>query len=317
MKKLLYIITIILFLSGCEDVIDVDLKDVEPILVVDAWLEHTPGEQEIRLTYTRPYFDNSEAEGISGASVRVLEVQGTSPLDTLVFTETNNGFYTWSPPVATDSFGTIGNIYILEVDHNGEKYYSQSTLNPVPKIDSITFRFEEGTEGFFPDFYAGEFWARDLPGEGDTYWIKAWKNGVYLNRPSEINIAYDAGFSQGAPVDNIPFIQPIRDLINPFEEDPGDEYQFLPPYIEEDSVYVQIQSINYEVWFFLVNVIDETNRPGGFGELFATPLANVHSNIIPEDETNRAVGIFCVSAIDGLGLKLTSDEVEKAKERAL
>ena len=59
MKKLFYTITTIFFLSACEDVIDVDLKEVDPILVVDAWLEHTPGEQEIRLTYTRPYFDNT------------------------------------------------------------------------------------------------------------------------------------------------------------------------------------------------------------------------------------------------------------------
>ncbi len=309
--KRIFTIFIVAVVFGCEDNIMVELPEAEPILAVDAWLEHRPGEQRIILEYTRPYFDASSAEGVRGASVRVLEVQGTTPLDTLDFLESEEGIYTWSPLVATDSFGTIGNLYILEIITEGQRYLSQSVLNPVPTIDSITFRQEDGARGFIPDFYAAEFWSRDLLGEGDTYWIKTWKNGEYLNQPSEINIAYDAGFSQSAPVDNILFIQPVRDLINPFDEDPGDDYQFLPPYLKGDSVYVQIQSIDNDVWFFLTNVIDETNRPGGFSELFATPLSNVYSNIIPQNEENRAVGIFCVSAFHGMGRKFTDEAIRE------
>jgi len=309
MKRILFSLTIAGFLFGCEDNINVELAEADPILAVDAWLEHRAGEQQIILQYTRPYFDNFNAEGIQGASVRVLEIEGTSPRDTLVFSETEEGVYSWSPEIASDSFGTIGNLYVLEIVIDGKQFLSQSRLNAVPTIDSITFRQEDGAQNFIPDFFAAEFWSRDLPGEGDTYWIKTWKNGEYLNQPSEINIAYDAGFSQGAPVDNILFIQPIRDLINPFDEDPGDDFQFLPPYEKGDSVYVQIQSINYDVWFFLTNVIDETNRPGGFGELFATPLSNVHSNIVSQDENEKAVGIFCVSALHGMGRKFTDEAI--------
>ena len=64
------------------------------------------------------------------------------------------------------------------------------------EIDSITFRFEKGNS-FFPDSYFGQLYARDFTGPGDTYWIKTWKNGTFLNKPNEINIAYDAGFSAG------------------------------------------------------------------------------------------------------------------------
>ncbi len=311
MKKLIFGWLIVGFLTSCEDVIDIELADSEPILAVDAWLEHRTGEQKIILEYTRPYFEGSAADGVTGASVRILEVKGNQPLDTLNFMETNNGVYTWSPTIATDSFGTIGNLYVLEVITEGERFLSQSTLNPVPTIDSITFRQEDGATNFIPDFYAAEFWSRDLPGEGDTYWIKTWKNGAYLNQPGEINIAFDAGFSQASPVDNIQFIQPIRDLVNPFDEDPGDEYQFFPPYQEGDSLYVQIQSINPDVWFFLTNVIDETNRPGGFSELFATPLSNVYTNIVPDNDNDRAVGIFNVSALHGMGQKFTEEAIRE------
>lgn len=294
---------------GCEDVIDVELPESDPILAVDGWLEHRPGEQIISLTYTRPYFDGSRAEGVTGASVRVLELNGIIPQDTLTFLETENGRYIWEPAIATDSFGSIGNTYVLEILHEGTQFLSQSTLNPVPTIDSITFRPEDGATNFIPDFHAAEFWSRDLPGIGDTYWIKTWKNGTYLGQPSEINIAFDAGFSQTAPADNTLFIQPIRDAINPFDEDPGDDFQFLPPFVEGDSLYVQIQSIDNDVWFFLTNVIDETNRPGGFSELFATPLSNVFTNIVPQSEDERAVGIFCVSAFHGMGRKFTPEAI--------
>ncbi len=43
---------------GCESIVDVKVNQVEPYLVVDAWLTHTPGDQTIRLTTTQPYYEN-------------------------------------------------------------------------------------------------------------------------------------------------------------------------------------------------------------------------------------------------------------------
>jgi hypothetical protein len=177
-------------------------------------------------------------------------------------------------------------------------------MNRVPEVDSISFRFEEGNE-FFPDAYFAGVFARDFQGPGDTYWIKAWKNGEYLNLPGEINIAYDAGGSPGATVDGIPFIQPIRDGINPFDQDENDD--FLPPFEPGDSVYVEIHSLNYDSYIFLNEVAIQTNRPGGFAELFAQPLANVSTNIQVSNEmpnATKAIGFFTVSAVSSAGRKL-------------
>ena len=66
-----------------------------------------------------------------------------------------------------------------------------------------------------------EFFARDLLGLGNSYWIKSFKNDTFLNRPSEINIAFDASFDAGGEVDNLIFIPPIRDNINPNDDDGG------------------------------------------------------------------------------------------------
>ena len=115
------------------------------------------------------------------------------------------------------------------------------------------------------------------------------------------------------PKQSLTFIQPIRDGINPFETDEDDE--FIPPFTGpgEDSIYVEINSITPEAWFFWNQVIIQTDRPGGFGELFATPLANIESNIQAQDD-EQVVGFFCVSAVKALGRKFTEDAIRVVPE---
>lgn len=307
MKKLLIILSAIAILA-CEDDVNVELPDAEPVLAFDAWIYRKAEKQTIRITRTNSYFDGSNPEGISGASVLVVDGDGT----VFPFSEESPGVYSWIPANAADSFGTVGQTYYLDVQIDGKQYGSVSTMGRVPEVDSITWRFEEGSFGG-DDSYFAEFWARDFSGPNDAYWIKSWKNGEYLNKPAEINVSYDGAFSPGGNADGLTFIQPIRDGINPFELDENDE--FVPPFPEpgEDSVYVEINSITPEAWFFWNQVLIQTNRPGSFGELFATSLANVESNIVAEDD-EQVVGFFCVSAVKGLGRKFTEDAIREIPE---
>jgi hypothetical protein len=162
---------------------------------------------------------------------------------------------------------------------------------------------------FFPDAYFAEFWSRDFIGSGDTYWIKSFKNGIYLNEPAEINIAYDAGFSEGGNVDGLIFIPPIRDAINPFEQDEDDE--FISPFEDGDSVYVEIHSITNETFRFLNDVRIQTDRPGGFAELFAVPLSNVPTNIqyLGGDPQIVVAGFFNVAAVRSAGKTLDINDI--------
>ena len=172
-------------------------------------------------------------------------------------------------------------------------------MKRVPPIDSIVWRFEEGND-FFPDSYFGSFYARDPSGLGDTYWIKPFKNGNYLNKPSEISIAYDAGFSAGSAIDGIIFIQPIRDSVNPFDQDDNDN--FLSPYAPGDSLRVELHSISNAAHDYLTELQIQIDRPGGFGELFATPLSNVPSNIedVTQGEKKEILGFFNVASVSAL-----------------
>ena len=301
MKNLFVILftltTLFFFTTSCEDDIssEVRLENSPELVTIDAWINNKPEPQTIQLTASQSYFDNSGLVGLQGAEVSVFEESGKQ----YVFEEGENGAYTWTPE-AGETFGTIGQNYALAVTYNGITYGSATTMNRVPPIDSITFRFEEAN-AFLEDSYFAEFWARDPIGTGDSYWIKTWRNGDFLGQPDEINIAFDAGFSQGGVVDGLIFIRPIRDGINRFEDEDG---VFLSPYNIGDSIFVELHAISNEAAFFLNEVRLQTDRPGGFAELFASPLSNVPTNIVASDGETEVLGFFTVSAVSGMGSRL-------------
>lgn len=312
MKKILYIITILILASSCEDVINPELIDAEPVLVVDAWVNNKNEAQNIYLTRTQPYFENVFPEKVDNATVYIEDNEGNR----FDFTE-NDSAYTWQP-VNGEVLGVTGRQYLLTVEIDGEVFVSATQMGRSPEIDSIKFSYEEADDFIQTDYYIGEFVARDFEGAGDTYWIQASKNGQFLSKPNEINVAYDAGFSRGGNVDGIVFIQPIQNAVNPFDEDPDNNNQFLPPYLVNDELYVEIISISEPAFFFLNEVIIQTDRAGGFGALFAQPLANVSTNIFPADESSdtEVLGFFNVGAVTSRRQVLTPEIAEAAQREA-
>ena len=288
------LLAVILF--SCEDKISPTLESAAPVLVVDAWLNNRPGFQTIVLTQTQTYFDNTNPPAVSGAIVTVMDDKGT----TFSFPEDDKkvGNYIWKP-LANEVFGTVGNRYTLTIKVNGETFESASYRGRVPVIDSITFDKQKRTSSK-DSITRAEFWATDPAGHGDAYWIRSYKNGVLLNKPSEINVAYDAGFSAGGETDGVTFITPIRRGINSHDQD--SKGNNLSPFHLGDSVNVQIQSITHAAFNYLNEVRIQTDRPGGFQELFSTPLANVSTNI-SNTKTNgtKALGFFNVAAVSSAG----------------
>lgn len=293
-------------LIACDDQIYPELNDAPEVIVVDAWVNNKPENQIIKVTKTQPYFDNSESVGVAGAEVYIVDNEGIR----FDFIESTNGAYVW--PYTTETFGTVGNSYTLTVVAEGNTFTSTSVLNRVPVVDSVTFRYEkESAFGTEEEFYMGEFWSRDPEGTGDTYWIKSYKNGQYLAKPGEINIAWDAGFSAGGAIDGLIFIPPIRDAVNPFDEDPNEEDTFLSPYEDGDSLYVEIHSITPAAHNFLTQLYIQIDREGGFAALFDTPLSNVPTNIVNSNSDDLALGFFCVSAVEANGKRLDVSQVPK------
>lgn len=290
-------------LVACDDIIKVDTGTSEPVLNIDAWVNDKEETQVITLTFTQDYFDNtSPVPGVRGAFVTLTDDHG----EVYIFREdtvAGDGSYRWNPDPGM-SLGIAGTSYTLTVAYNGETFVASSKMGRVPAVDSITFsKLDDMGPRSDEDFYQAEFWAKDIAGTGDTYWIRTYKNGSLLNKASEINIAYDAAQSAGSEFDGVTFITPIRKGINANDEDEdGEPVSSLD---RGDSVYVEIHSITLASFNYLNEVIDQTDRNGGLSELFtSTPLTNVSTNIVNLNANGSAVvGFFNVASVSGFGRK--------------
>ena len=284
MKKIFYSFIILsTLLTSCEDPIDVNLIEAEPLLVVDAWLNNTDSIQVIKLTSSQPYFDSTPAAGVTDADVTVTREDG----EVFEFLHNTDGEYTYD--LGGSSIGVIGQSYTLDITNGDDQFSATTILNRTAPIDSIRQELREN-EIFGDDGIYCELMARDPIGLGDTYWIKTYKNGEYLNRASELNIAYDAGFDSGGEVDGLIFITPIRELITPFDDD------LLPiPWIAGDVIKVEVHSMSEDNFFYMETFRDQlVNSQNG---IFAEPLANTEGNVIMTNGTNNVLGTFNVAAV--------------------
>lgn len=253
------------FFIGCEDPISVPSDFTEAQLVVDAWLTNEDQSQTIRLSQTVDYFAGGQPPGVSGADVRVCNDRTNQCFS---FAEDGEGEYTWTPQVG-QTLGQAGDTYTLRLEVNGNTFQAVTSSTRTARIDSIQLTFEEESLILAEGIY-GQVFAFDSLGRGDTYWIKAFKNGNLLNRPVENTIVWDATFDAGADVDGTYFIAPIRASINEID----DEGAFVP-YQSDDEIYVEVHSISQEAFRFLSIALEQIQNEG----LFAVPLANAKGNV--------------------------------------
>jgi hypothetical protein len=280
---------LLLTTSGCEDIVEVQTADAPRQVVVDAWLTNVSEDQEIKLTYSQPYFNPDFAEAVTGAEVTIT----SDDHSIFSFEEVSAGRYIWQPQPG-EKLGDTGDFFEFTVHLPDQVLTASSTMHPVPVIDSIRQEYrDDDLRG--PDGIYTQFFARDLEGLGNTYWIKSFKNDQYLNKPEEINLAFDAGFDGGSQLDGIIFIPPIRELTNPVpDEFPADE----APYQPGDRLRVEIHSISLEAFQFLQSARDQILN--GSNTIFASPVSNSRGNIISDKPNTEVLGVFCVSAVESL-----------------
>ncbi len=293
-KSTIVLLFLSLALVSCETVIDAKLDEGPSQLSVDAWLTDQPGEQRIRLTQTAPYLNNGAATPATGARVGVRDSKGRI----FEFTDPDNdGYYSWKPASTKDTLGRVGETYELGIDFQNQQYVSASKMNRVPAIDSLIFREEKINPLSEEKGFQAEFYTKDIPGAADYYRVRFFRNGQLQNRPNDLVIVYDAGFSANGDTDGLEFIRPIRQSINPEKF-----------YARNDTVRVEVQSITPEAFFFFIELRGQITNGG----LFATPPANVPTNIRNlKTGGKEATGFFVASAVRSRTARVVSETIRK------
>ena len=263
MKNIKYLLLLLIALSfsACEKVIDVELNNAPPRLVIDAFIKWTKGttgnEQKIKLSTTAPYFNNT-IPTVSGATVFITDSNNT------VFNFNENagtGDY-----LCSDFTPVLNGNYTLTVIYNGQTYTASETLNPAPEITKIEQKNDSGFSG------------KDIE-------IKA-----YFNDNQSTDDFYL--FKYKAPFTAIPEYRLLKDDI--FQ---GNEFFGL--YTNKDlktgdEVEIGIYGIS-EPYFNFMKILMSIAGSNS-GSPFQSPPATVRGNIInTTNEANYALGYFSLS----------------------
>lgn len=138
-----YSIVIILALvaSACEEVIEIDLTEAEPRLVVEGNISSSPGPYQVLLSTSGGYFNDEAVKAVSGAQVFIEDEEGYRE----ELFEKSPGIY------RTDwMIGREGLDYTLDVVYDGITYSGSENL---PKrVEILELEIEES---IFADFGPG------------------------------------------------------------------------------------------------------------------------------------------------------------------
>jgi len=292
--SVIIIFILLIVITSCEKVIDYKVSDGEVQYVIDAFVTNDTGVQTIKLSYSQNILNSSNVKPILGATVKVVNrifIPGVIDTSrTFIFNdEKNDGNYIWKPnPSDIFPFGIPLTQYDLSVTIKGEEFIATSFMDSTVDItNAISDTLLEADSSFGRTVRKGYVLTmkptRDLAGRPNGYWFKTFRNGKFLNRPSQLNLAYDAAFGPG--FDGIFFIAPIISNLTP------DTVRFN----KGEVVTVEVHSIGLGGIFYLNQVQREIQNTG----IFASPPSNISSNIAAKDKNSKRIvlGGFVASAV--------------------
>jgi len=188
MKKIystLYVALLVFSLTGCEKIIDLDLKTTAPVIVVDGQVTNSVAVGSfVKLSYTNTVKSDNSIVPLTGATVTIQENNGT------VYTlqEVSNGVYQNAGLV-----GVTGNTYNLKVVTNDGTLTSSSTMPAMVNFDSLV---AEDFPNFGKTVKVVTPFYNDPTGPGNNYIFFMFKNGRLIKDA----FAYDDAFIDGKKI---------------------------------------------------------------------------------------------------------------------
>ena len=261
MKRLMLLIFCAVCSISCEDVIEVELNEATPRLVIESNIyvsvEGTSHFSLVKLTTTAPFFDDSIPE-VENASVQITDENGTI----FPFVHEEDGYYLsdFSPKMDLE--------YTLQVEYNDEIYSGSTRLVPTVELEYVEQRNDGG---FFGDQIELKAYFTDPPGENNFYFLTgASERGINRN-------VFNDDFFEG----NTMFGTYSADDLSP-----GDTVQF------------NLYGITEQFYNYMFILLQQT---GGGGGPFETQPATVRGNMINQtDPENYPLGYFMISEISSL-----------------
>ncbi len=160
-----FLVFTILFLSSCQKVIDVDIRNAEKKYVIEGVITDQPNMARVLISTTKNISEDNNFPGISGAAVTITDNLGNAT----TFSETTAGIYT-----AASLIATTGRTYKLEVKINGELFTASSVMPQKISLDTLYITNELL---FGETRKLANISYQDPPGKGQCYRYVQYING--------------------------------------------------------------------------------------------------------------------------------------------
>jgi len=268
MKKLYIYFLFLAVFTACEETIELDPDQTEPVTVIEGTITNREQYHFIRVTQTIDFYAEGQPTPVTNALVRVTDNEGNvfdyehNPAGE----EGGNGYYVSSTPFA----GEIGRSYSLSVSFDGLEYEASDELLPVTAIDSLEVELDEDEFADPEDpeyYYEVLFYAKEPQDREDYYLFKFYRNdSLILDSETDIYIADDEVLAE--------------------------EINGIPTagfYKLGDVAVVEMYSISHNAFLYYNDLLNLLNSDGG---MFSPPPVNPRNNI-----SNGAMGFFQTSAI--------------------
>jgi len=255
-------------LTGCDEAIQLDLKQTPPRVVIEGQVTDIKGLQYVRVSHSQDFYLSGGTQRISNATVTITDNTGESIQ--LVHNPNGNedsvGYYLPSKGYV----GVIDRIYTLNVELDGTTYTASDTLHPVTTIDSLgyqTNRFRVRDDPSDGKIWELLMYAKEPQGTDDNYLFKFYRNdSLIYTDDTDVYVFNDYGIGER-----------IDGVSSPVYYAPG------------DTARVEMYSISHDGYLFYSDLSTIMNSDGG---MFSPPPANPRSNI-----SGGALGFFQVSSM--------------------
>ena len=266
------LLSLLLLTGSCTDVIDIEVPEAAPRLVIEAsmdWIKGTSGSQQsIKLSTSTPFFDNLVENPATGAIVKVINDTDSREV---IFTDQNNGNY-----VTNEFVPVMGQSYTLEILYENEIYLASETMTPVTDIASV---FQTRENGFDKDALEVNIEFNDPKDIKNFYLTKFQRRGDLLQTLFDVKDEFTDGNKMSI------FYEKINN------DDTG-ETEFVPG----DIVDISLNGISEHYYNYIKLLIQQS---GGAGGPFSTTPAEIKGNCVNiNSPENYAFGYFRLSEVD-------------------
>jgi hypothetical protein len=256
MKNFIISILIIFSTSSCLEVLDLQHEDSEPLLIVEGKITNQPGPHFVTLSTTLSFNSIERAGMVDDAIVTISDDDGNEEQLTYL----QDGLYE-----SSSIQGIVGRTYFLTVYYEGITYSSQTTMLPISSIDTLFSKFQPSTSLYDEGYYVSLAAKLSRPDVTNFYRWMVYENDSLYNGINDILVSDDAFVEEGF------------------------EFRFDYPFELDDTVKIEMYSLNQDGLNYYEGFIDVLQSDGG---LFSPPPVNAPSNI-----SNGALGLFHATAV--------------------